>query len=373
MGYGNYSDEAYAAIVRTRASTPRQEVFQQRACHPLMIPHGVKLRECRDSDAHPQSIGIVFALDVTGSMGEIPKMLARRELPQFMKVLGDCQVRDPQLLFCAVGDVTSDQAPLQVGQFESTAELMDQWLTWSYLEGGGGGTGEESYELAMYFLAVHTEMDCAVKRGKRGYLFMTGDEHPYPRLSRNTVESVVGDRLDDDLDRRGDRGRAAEDVLALLHHPGRGAGPALRAALARPPGRPRARHREAGRCLQRRGRRGVAVRARGAGPGRTGLGPARGRRRARRGLARGAGAAPAGRRRARARGRRHRAGHQAAVRQMSAGRLASLGRALRTAALAAAEIRSLALRGFLLALLLDAVVLTRWPSSTSASATAARA
>jgi hypothetical protein len=208
MGYGNYSDEAYAAIVRTRASTPRQEVFQQRACHPLMSPHGVKLRECRDSDAHPQSIGIVFALDVTGSMGKIPELLARRELPQFMKVLGDCKVRDPQLLFCAVGDVTSDQAPLQVGQFESTAELMDQWLTWSYLEGGGGGSGEESYELAMYFLAMHTEMDCAVKRAKRGYLFMTGDERPYPRLSRHTVESVVGDRLDDDL--------TVEEIVAEL-------------------------------------------------------------------------------------------------------------------------------------------------------------
>ena len=32
---------------------------------------------------------------------------------------------------------------LQVGQFESTAELMDQWLTWTYLEGGGGGGRRE--------------------------------------------------------------------------------------------------------------------------------------------------------------------------------------------------------------------------------------
>ncbi|HKE13790.1 MAG TPA: hypothetical protein VKB80_02920 [Kofleriaceae bacterium] len=208
MGYGNYSDEAHAAIVRTRAAAPAQQVFQQRACHPLMSPRGVKMRESRDSDAHPGSIGVVFALDVTGSMGDIPRLLAERELPRFMKVLGDCRVRDPQLLFCAVGDATSDQAPLQVGQFESTAELMDQWLTWSFLEGGGGGSGEESYELAMYFLAVHTEMDCVVKRGRRGYLFMTGDELPYPRLSRHTVESVTGDHLDDDL--------TAEEIVAEL-------------------------------------------------------------------------------------------------------------------------------------------------------------
>jgi len=108
----------------------------------------------------------------------------------------------------AVGDATSDHSPLQVGQFESTAELMDQWLTWCHLEGGGGGSGEESYELALYFLALHTEMDCWVKRQKRGYLFMTGDEKPYRILSRHVVEAVVGDRLDDDL--------KVEEVVAEL-------------------------------------------------------------------------------------------------------------------------------------------------------------
>jgi hypothetical protein len=117
-------------------------------------------------------------------------------------------VPDPQLLFLAVGDATSDRSPLQVGQFESTAELMDQWLTWCHLEGGGGGSGEESYELALYFLALHTRMDCWTKRQKRGYLFMTGDEKPYPILSRHIVETVTGDRLDDDL--------KVEEVVAEL-------------------------------------------------------------------------------------------------------------------------------------------------------------
>lgn len=199
MGYGRYSSEAHDAIVRSRAAASGEEVFRQRECHPLMNPKGVKLRESRDSETHPDSLGIVFALDVTGSMQDIPRTLAKEDLPRFMKMLGACRVRDPQILFCAVGDATSDRAPLQVGQFESTAELMDQWLTWSYLEGGGGGSGEESYELALYFLALHTELDCVVKRKKRGYLVLTGDELPYPLLSRHVVESVVGDRLDDDL------------------------------------------------------------------------------------------------------------------------------------------------------------------------------
>lgn len=199
MGYGNYSQAAHDALIKSRANLPVQNVFKQQSTHPLMDPKGVKLRESRDSNEHPQSKGIVFALDVTGSMGEIPRSLAAHQLPVFMKLLEDCKVRDPQLLFMAVGDATSDYAPLQVGQFESTAELMDQWLTWCYLEGAGGGQGMESYELAMYFLATHTEMDCMVKRKERGYLFLTGDENPYPVLSKNIVEAVVGDRLDGDV------------------------------------------------------------------------------------------------------------------------------------------------------------------------------
>lgn len=199
MGNGNYSHAAHEALLRGRANIPMQQVFKQVKCHPLMDPKGVRLRESRDGVDHPESLGIVFALDVTGSMGEIPRLMATQQLPVFMKTLLDCQIPDPQLLFMAVGDAISDHAPLQVGQYESTAELMDQWLTWTYLEGGGGGTGEESYELGLYFLAMHTEMDCMVKRKKRGYLFMTGDEVPYPSLSKHVVETVIGDKLDEDL------------------------------------------------------------------------------------------------------------------------------------------------------------------------------
>jgi len=199
MGHGNYSLTAHEALLRGRTDIPAQQVFKQNKCHPLMDPKGVRLRESRDGADHPQSLGIVFALDVTGSMGTIPKLMATQQLPAFMKILMDCQIHDPQILFMAIGDAISDRAPLQVGQFESTAGLMDQWLTWSYLEGGGGGTGEESYELGLYFLAMHSEMDCITKRKKRGYLFMTGDEKPYPTLSKHVVEAVIGDKLDEDL------------------------------------------------------------------------------------------------------------------------------------------------------------------------------
>src|SRR5262245_21693624 len=113
MGHGNYSHAAHAALVADRANKSAGEVFRQSGCHALMNPRGIKVRESRDSADHPQSLGIVFALDVTGSMGDIPKLLARRELPNFMKLLGACRIADPQILFMAIGDATSDGAPLQ--------------------------------------------------------------------------------------------------------------------------------------------------------------------------------------------------------------------------------------------------------------------
>ena len=87
MGNGNYSSAAHEALLRGRAAIPAQQVFKQKKCHPLMDPKGVRLRESRDGVDHPQSLGIVFALDVTGSMGEIPKLLAAQQLPVFMKIM----------------------------------------------------------------------------------------------------------------------------------------------------------------------------------------------------------------------------------------------------------------------------------------------
>ncbi|MEM9695890.1 MAG: VWA domain-containing protein [Myxococcota bacterium] len=199
MGYGMYSIDAHRALTTSRAKAPREAVFRQRKCHPLMDPKGLRVRESRDSEAHPHSLGIVLALDVTGSMGQIPHDLATRDLPAFVGLLEQIRVEDPQVLFMAVGDATSDRAPLQVGQFESEAGLMDQWLTSSFLEGGGGGSFQESYELAMYVAARHTSMDCWEKRRRRGYFFLTGDELPYAGVSRIEVERLIGDELADDV------------------------------------------------------------------------------------------------------------------------------------------------------------------------------
>ncbi|MCZ7677870.1 MAG: hypothetical protein M5U28_03445 [Sandaracinaceae bacterium] len=127
MGYGSYDLDAHIAATRQRAARAPTEVFSQGSCHPAMQPHGVRYRESRDSEVHPSSVGIVFALDVSGSMGQIPRQLATETLPSFMKAVLTV-LPDPQVLFLAFGNAYADRSPLQVGQFESEAALIDKWL-----------------------------------------------------------------------------------------------------------------------------------------------------------------------------------------------------------------------------------------------------
>lgn len=193
MGYGDYSHEAHQAMTTARAALPMEQVFSGRVCDPRMNPLGVKLRESRDSADHPESVAIVFALDVSGSMGAIPHGLATATMPRFMQSVLEATPH-PQVMFMAFGNAWADGSPLQVGQFESEAALIDQWLSAIHIEGGGGGQGE-SYELAMYFGARHIAMDCFEKRQKKGYFFITGDENPMFVVDPGQARRILGDEL----------------------------------------------------------------------------------------------------------------------------------------------------------------------------------
>lgn len=195
MGFGEYSHAAHVALTAARATTT--PVFRASRAHPQLDPRGA-IRECRDSAEHPESLAVLFALDVSGSMGDVPRTLATQTLPAFMRVLLDAGVRDPQLCFMAVGHAGQDQAPLQVGQFESSEGLIDGWLTRLWLEGGGVGR-HEAYELAMLYAARCTRLDCVEKRGRRGYLFLTGDVAPNPAVSHTEATRLLGVDLGADL------------------------------------------------------------------------------------------------------------------------------------------------------------------------------
>jgi hypothetical protein len=196
MGSGRWSSDIYETAERLRGGKSAFGYSDSgaRTVHPDLDPFDVGKRESRDSDEHPESLAIAVLFDVTGSMGTVPRTL-QKKLPKLLGLLKDgAYARDPQLMFGAIGDATCDRAPLQVGQFESD-NRMDGDLERILLEGGGGGQKTESYELAMYFMARHTSIDCFEKRGRRGYLFIIGDEMPYPAVKPREVSSWIGDDL----------------------------------------------------------------------------------------------------------------------------------------------------------------------------------
>ncbi len=175
------------------ATKPVSEIFEARSVNNAMDPNGIDVRESCDSEEHPNSLAIVLALDVTGSMGSIPHHLIKEGLPHIMDGIIQKGIKDPQLLFLGIGDHECDTAPLQVGQFESSDELLDKWLTDIFLEGGGGGNDGESYMLAWYLAAKHTAIDCFTKRKQKGFLFTVGDEPVLPNLPARALKSIMGD------------------------------------------------------------------------------------------------------------------------------------------------------------------------------------
>ncbi|GAB3806453.1 hypothetical protein [Micromonospora zhanjiangensis] len=201
MGSGVWSTDVYDAADRYRRSTGTSAFAYSDSgagtVHRALDPRGAH-RESRDGAEHPESVAIAVLFDVTGSMRAVPKVL-QRKLPQLLGLLQrKGYARDPQILFGAIGDATCDRVPLQIGQFESD-NRMDDDLGRIVLEGGGGGQWTESYELALYFMARHTSLDCHSERGRRGYLFIIGDEMAYGRVKAREVRRVIGDDLTEDV------------------------------------------------------------------------------------------------------------------------------------------------------------------------------
>ncbi|WP_199439742.1 hypothetical protein [Umezawaea beigongshangensis] len=209
MGHGKWDDDTYAAARTFRAArgiadfgyTSAMKAAPSTAwkADPSLDPLGVTARECLDSPDHADSTPIAVLFDVTGSMGQVPQIMQQKlgKLHGLLQRKG--YVTDPQLMFGGIGDADSDRVPLQVGQFESD-NRMDEQLRTIFLEGNGGGQKSESYELAAYFVARHVVTDAWRKRGRKGYLFIIGDELNKPRLEARHVRRIIGDDLPEDVD-----------------------------------------------------------------------------------------------------------------------------------------------------------------------------
>lgn len=178
-------------------SLSSQEVYKARSMNEALNPYNV-IRECIDSGEHPNTIPVILALDVTGSMGEAAVEVAKDMNIVMTRLFSE--VKDIEFMIMGIGDLSYDDAPIQISQFESDiriAEQMDQ----VYFEYGGGGNAFESYTAAWYMGAKHTKLDC-LNRGKKGIIITLGDEQINPYLPKSRLASVTGDKLQGDVETR---------------------------------------------------------------------------------------------------------------------------------------------------------------------------
>ena len=197
MGGGSYDYLARSTRTEAYTSMSRDSIFKSESRHTNKVTQDLdikgKVRECFDLEGeHENSYPIIIALDVTGSMGHVPERLVKRDFPEIMKKIIGAGVKDAQVCFMAIGDHECDSVPIQVGQFEASDELLDNWLTRLYLEGGGGPNYGESYLLAWAVAARQVKTHAWEKRGKKGVLITIGDEENLHKVSSNHRDKLLG-------------------------------------------------------------------------------------------------------------------------------------------------------------------------------------
>ena len=193
MGRGSYRATDWAALRSSKklsGNSTAVQIFDSKAAVHSYRSNYVKIRECRDNPDSPESTPVIIGFDVTASMGYLAKEIATNSLNNMIsQILENKAVKDPQVLCAAIGDVKSDNYPLQVTQFESDIRMVRQLMTLC-LEGGGGGNDGESYNLLWYFASRKTVADCFGRRQSKGILFTIGDDKCHPDLSRNEIRNA---------------------------------------------------------------------------------------------------------------------------------------------------------------------------------------
>ena len=207
MGYGSWSSSSYDNYTKTTygvsamnfadADYTAQEMYKSRSLAKVLDPKNI-MRECCDSEEHPESFPVILALDVTGSMGGASVKVAQRLNEIMTDLYADPDVKDVQFCVMGIGDLAYDWAPIQMSQFESDIRIAEQ-LDKIYFEAGGGGNNFESYSAAWYMGVNHCKLDCW-NRGKKGVIITMGDELPNPYLFSEGLARSTGDKLQGDIE-----------------------------------------------------------------------------------------------------------------------------------------------------------------------------
>ena len=110
MGDGRWTSKSFADYTTTTkrmavadfvdASFSAQELYKARRLSAVLDPKNV-MRECRDSEEHPNTLPVILALDVTGSMGGSAVKVAQKLNEIMTELYNDPNVQDIE--FCIMG------------------------------------------------------------------------------------------------------------------------------------------------------------------------------------------------------------------------------------------------------------------------------
>ena len=206
MGNGSWTSSAYDTYTKSTrgmdASTyatsnlSTSQVYKSHSLSKILDPYNI-VRACHDTEEHPETLPVILALDVTGSMGGAAKRVNQKLNEIMTELYNDPLVRDVEFCVMGIGDLECDDAPIQMSQFESDIRIAEQndkiWF-----EAGGGGNRDESYTAAWYMGARHCDLHCW-NRGKKGIIITLGDELPNPYLPKNQLNAVTGDKVQADV------------------------------------------------------------------------------------------------------------------------------------------------------------------------------
>lgn len=202
MGSGSFSFSDYSRYSRsmgksvdTATKRVSGQTYTAVRIDKSLDPKNV-VRECANNDEHPNTVPVILALDVTGSMGAACKETAEA-LGVIMTNLYD-KFKDIEFCVMGIGDLAYDRAPIQMSQFESDVRIAEA-LDKLYMEHGGGGNGFESYTAAWYMGLRYTKLDAFDKQGRKGIIITMGDEPLNPYLPAYQLANVTGDSLQKDV------------------------------------------------------------------------------------------------------------------------------------------------------------------------------
>ena len=204
MGAGTFTKKSFAtysvSLGRTyddATSYVTGQSFEAKRIDESMDPRKFTVRECVNTEEHPNTIPVILALDVTGSMGKACSETAAA-IGKIVMGLFE-RFKDVEFCIMGIGDLAYDMAPIQMSQFESDVRIAEA-IDKVFMEHGGGGNAYESYTAAWYMGLHRTKLDCFDLQGRKGVIITMGDEPLNPYLPKNGLGISLNENCQSDIE-----------------------------------------------------------------------------------------------------------------------------------------------------------------------------